>query len=191
MMMRKSPITLFLWPSFLVLALLGFIVMFQLNDPSTPIDDNHSPDAYMTEVSYREYDKQGQLRAWIDSPDMQHYPNQDRSEFKTPTIHLYTSDGEPWKITAEQGYSLHGIEKVFLSGKVNIEQHGHGNSPQTTVKTPHITVYPAKSLAKTNAPVTITRPGSITQGIGLEANFHSGQFKLLSQSRGQYEPNSP
>jgi len=144
--------------------------------------------AFMTNATYTQFDKLGQIHTRIKTPNMQHYTEKDTSFFIKPAILIYTNDRIPWHITSDYGKSQNGTTTVYLWSNVVLHQPQLENHPETTILTSAMTLYPKRSFAKTDRKVTIHRPDSVIKGIGVTANFKTGIIKLLTHSRGIYEP---
>jgi lipopolysaccharide export system protein LptC len=56
------------------------------------------------------------------------------------------------------------------------------------MNTEQLNVFPDKDLATSSAVVTITQPGSILRGRGLETNLASKHYDLKSQVHTRYVP---
>ena len=143
-------------------------------------------DAYMVNVTYTKYNKQGLLQNHLFSPLMKHYAKDNSTDFEKPDFLLYTSTRIPWTIKANYGKSLNGNQEVHLWGQVKLHQPKDKTNPETTITTSALTIYPQKSYAVTNRKVVIKRPGSVVKGKGVEAYIKKGVIKILSQSRGVY-----
>ena len=143
--------------------------------------------AFMTNVTYIQFDQLGQLHSRLHTPDMEHYVKHDASFFSKPKILIYTADRIPWYITSNYGRSQNGTGKVYLWGNVVLHQPQRENHPETTILTSAITIYPKRYFAVTDRKVTVRRPGSIIKGKGVTANFKTGIIKLLTHSQGTYE----
>lgn len=190
-MPTKSRHQIWLWLLILTLTIMGgFVIIESVQNDETEQTLIAHPDGYMTNATYQDYNSQGELHALLNTPKMTHYPDNDTTQFLAPDVMMYTSQQVPWHITAEHGQSKQGTEKVLLWGNVIIHQPYRPGFPETTIKTSQITVYPDEQYAHTKKAVTIKRPGSTTDAIGLDADFKTGIFKLLSNSRGRYEPNA-
>ncbi len=189
--MTKSNQQLTLWAILFALTAVGVYLIVQSleSKPTQKALDTH-PDAYMINAVYEDYNNEGKLHAFLKTPKMTHFPEHDSSQFLSPDVVLYTKANVPWHVTAKHGRSLNGTNKVYLWGDVFIHQPPRPGSPETTITTSQLTIYPDRQYAETKKPVKITRPGSVTQGVGMTADFQNGIFKLLSHSRGHYDPKS-
>ncbi len=190
-MTSKSHQQFWLWSIITALTVMGgFLIIDSVQNDQTEQTSITHPDGYMINAVYQDYNDEGRLHALLKTPKMTHYPDNDTTQFLSPDVIMYTSQQIPWHITSEHGQSKQGADKVLLWGNVVIHQPNRPGSPETTIKTTQITVYPNEQYAQTKKAVSIKRPGSITNAIGLNANFKTGIFKLLSNSRGHYAPNA-
>lgn len=147
-------------------------------------------DGYMFEAHYTQYDQQGLIHTTLYTPKMTHFNEDSTSYFEHPQLVAYNKHRIPWTVTALQGKAISDGDRVELWGGVKIHQAPEPNFPETTIVTNAMTVYPHYSFAKTDQAITITRPDTVIQAIGMEARFKEGTFKLLSASRGIYVPKS-
>lgn len=145
-------------------------------------------DGYMTEAHYTQYDNQGQVHMTMYTPQMTHYAQDNTSYFDKPEVLAYSQQRIPWTIQAVNGKAIHDGQQVDLWGDVKIHQTPQPQYPETTITTTAMTIYPHRSYAETNEAVTITRPDTRIDAVGMQADFKAGIFKLLSSVRGTYEP---
>ena len=179
-----------LWFSLILLFGAGFSIFLMVirEHHSTHIQPSGGVNAFMIEPLYKDYNEQGQLHSELRANQMKHYVRRDTSLFTQPKILIYTDERIPWHITSHYGRSQNGTQKVFLYEKVTLHQPQQPDHPETTIKTSELTVYPDRSFAETDKKVQITRPGTVIHGQGIEANLKTGVVKLLTKSRGIYEP---
>jgi len=75
-----------------------------------------------------------------------------------------------------------------LRGNVAGDSPTVGNTPPTTFRTTHLNVFPKENRARTDALVTMTRPGMEQSGVGFELDSNNNTYHFLSQSKGRYLP---
>jgi lipopolysaccharide export system protein LptC len=180
--------TLWLSISLLIAAAISIFLML-LSDhsnkkASAPIGMN----SFMMQPEYQQFNNKGQLHSRLEADQMKHLRPHNISLFTKPRILIYTDDRIPWHITSHYGKSLNGNKTIYLYDHVILHQPPQPHHPETTITTSFLTIYPKRALATTDRKVTITRPGSIIHGKGIEANLKTGSIKLLAQSRGIYAP---
>jgi lipopolysaccharide export system protein LptC len=150
---------------------------------STQSSQNTLPDYYLLESNSSQFNQQGLLDFTMTSTAITHNPEHNSIDLKEPKLHLY-QDGElAWLVTAHTGAIYNSGKKVDLQQRVVISS----SDQEITLKTPQLTIFPDKKLAKTNKPVTLQNPNGFTRAIGLKANLETKNIDLLKQVRGQYQ----
>lgn len=148
------------------------------------------PDGYMEEVNALILDKQGKPSMKIVTPKMLHYAADDTTQLASPQLTLYRKSPQPWYVTSKYAKATQGIENVNFWDDVVIHHSADQDNPATVIKTATLTVHPNKQIADTNDFITMVQPNIIVKAIGMHADLNTGDIKLLSQARGEYEPNS-
>jgi lipopolysaccharide export system protein LptC len=176
---------------FLAVASLAACTTFILYRPeANPSAQPDMPDAFMEQVSAIFMNKQGRPNMKIVTPQLTHYPKDDRTELMSPQVTLYRKSPTPWLITASHCRATDGIENVYFWDNVIIHHAASNRNPATIIKTATLTVYPNKETANTQDLVTMLQPDTTIKAIGMTADMNSGDIKLLSQTWGEYEANS-
>lgn len=173
----------------LLLAGLSTLFMLKNNGNLSPYEQallKRQYDAFMVNVTYYEYGKNGSLQSWIKAPKVYHYPIENSAKFYYPKMMIYTDDHIPWYINSDHGKSRNGTEWVYLWQNVVIHQPQYPRFPETTINTDNLTVHPAESRAETQSFVTIIQPGSQITGTGMNVNFKTGTAQLMKESEGFY-----
>lgn len=173
---------------FILIVALSAWVLFSNYAPKTKGGEPTILDGYMTEAHYTQYDNQGQVHMTMYSPQVSHYAKDNTSYFDKPKVLAYSEERVPWTIQSLHGKSIHDGQQVDLWGEVKIHQDPQTRYPETTITTTAMTIYPHRAYAETNQPVTIARPDTHIDAVGMQADFKAGIFKLLSTVRGSYEP---
>lgn len=146
----------------------------------------NTPDSYMTDVYAVTLNKDGVIASVLISPKVTGYAENDKTNIQTPFVTIKPRQEPPWHIHADHAKVLDGNTKILLWGNVRISQLPGRNSHFLTLLTTELTLYPDKSFAETDQPVTIKQPGSIVHAIGMQADLNKGYIKLLSKTEGQY-----
>ena len=175
----------------LFIGLIASIAFLGYQSPAPIQAEEHGlPDAYLETVTAKFMDANGRLHLKIITPQMQHYAQDDITQFTQPTITFYRKSPQPWYITAEHATAMHGMKLVQFSDDVTIHRAADGNNPATLIKTPRLLVHPKEHVAETNEPITMLQPGLKVSATGMYADMSNGNIKLLSQSRGEYVPDA-
>lgn len=174
----------------IVLACLSTALMLRntpFNHPTSKQQLDHQLDAFMHNVSYCQYDNQGLLHSYLNTPLIVHYPLEDTSYFNRPNYLIYTDKRVPWTVVANQGKNQGKVHQVYLWNHVRIHKSQQPTEPETTIVTRNLMIFPSRSLVKTDKDVIITQLNSTVQAIGMTADLKKGTIRLLSHAIGIYE----
>lgn len=122
-----------------------------------------------------------------------------QSDFTNPVI-THTQTDSVVIITSQQGQTSND-ENIRLSGNVIIKKTTidpssanatiENKTPNSILRTEYITYNANKGELETDARVVITEPHGTTTATGLKANLETGQYQLLNDVHGIYNPNQP
>ncbi len=96
------------------------------------------------------------------------------------------SQAEPWEVRSRTGWVSAKGEELRLRGDVTAVNAGAAGP--TTLASDEMNVFPKAKRATSAAQVTVTQPGSILRGRGLEVSLDSRQYTLKSEVRSRYVP---
>ena len=148
---------------------------------------DHQPNAFIHKVDYYQYNDKGDLHSHLVSPYIIHFSRNNSFYFILPHCLIYTSQHEPWAISADRGKSQNEIEWIYLWGHVKIHEPPHTKELETTITTKNMIIFPSRSFAQTDQPVTIVRPDSIIKATGMTTDLKHGIIRLISHTLGIYE----
>lgn len=171
--------------------LIAAVAFFSYQSPTPIASYGHGlPDAYLENVTARFMDAQGRLHVKMETPQMLHYATDDITQLTQPAITFYRKSPQPWYITAQHATAIHGMKLVQFSDDVIIHRAADGSNPATLIKTPRLLVHPKEHVAETTEAITMLQPGLKVSATGMYADMSNGNIKLLSQSRGEYVPDT-
>ena len=147
------------------------------------------PDYVMRDFEVISLDDQGRESMTLKAPLMQRSPVDQTWSIATPLFLLPDPDGKPWALRAQTGWLSAKGEELRLTGGVVGTSPADAPRP-TELRTPRLNVFPKRNLARTDARVTITQPGSILSGTSFEANTKTKRYVFKSQVRSRYVPQS-
>jgi lipopolysaccharide export system protein LptC len=113
-------------------------------------------------------------------------PDERSMAMESPVFLLPDSDRHYWKVAAHRGWVSPGGDELRLRGDVRVTSPPEDR--KVAMNTEQLNVYPDRDLATSPAVVTITQPGSILRGRGLETNLASKRYTLKSQVHSRYAP---
>lgn len=130
-------------------------------------------------------DSTGKESFTLRAPTLRETPGAKAMELTTPLFLLPDRDGGYWEVRADNGWVADDREEIRLRGNVDARSPEGAPRP-VNMKTAQLNVFPDASRATSSAVVTITQPGSILRGRGLEADLAEKRYVLLSQVRSRY-----
>ncbi|MCH9644929.1 MAG: LPS export ABC transporter periplasmic protein LptC [Gammaproteobacteria bacterium] len=182
--MNKKRLTISsLW---IILFIVLIVLLFRQNQYQRTTTKN-TVDSITTNVTYHEYDANGQLASIIKSPKVTHYPLNNRSHFIQPRMVFFNANGTQWHVRSDYGNSYNN-DVIKLWHHVVLHQPGVIKHPETTIKTNELTFYPRRSLAITHHHAKLMQPGTVLQGDGVIIHTKLGTARILKHSRGLYHP---
>jgi len=185
-----------LFPIILLALLAGLSFLLQRNvEPEEPRPDSklrHDPDAFAENFVIRRFDTEGRLKYRLTAPSLVHYPDDDSSDVKSPTLISYRPDAPSVTITSDHAKVSSRGETVFLWDNVRVTRAAAPNRQEMVARMPDLTTQPEAGLAFTNSPVEITEGQSWIKGVGAQLDNNASTFVLQSRVTGQYiRPRTP
>ncbi len=122
----------------------------------------------------------------LEAPYLEKSPEDESLTVEEPRLWLFEEGRMRWRARAAQGWIRGDGEEIRLTGAVQVnEEAEEGLALQTT----ELTLFPDSRLASSSAPVELRQRDMRMHGLGLDADLNARRFELLSQVRGQYDPN--
>jgi lipopolysaccharide export system protein LptC len=121
------------------------------------------------------------------APILQRNPGDRTMSLATPLFLVPDDAGHYWEVRSRTGWVNSEGNEVRLLGDVRAKSPPEAPSP-LTMNTEQLNIYPDTSRTTSRAVVTITQPGSILRGRGLEANLATKRYELQSEVRSRYAP---
>lgn len=174
-----------------VLAALSFWLRQSANDDTPGIAKvlKHEPDAIGENIIARRFDETGRLQYRLVSPHIEHFPDDDSSELKTPTLYNYRHEAPPLSIYGDHARITSKGEVVYLWDNVKAVRPADEARQELIARMPDLTAYPDAGTAFTDSPVEITQGASWITGIGMNLDNNTSTMVLRSRVRGEYIQN--
>jgi lipopolysaccharide export system protein LptC len=134
-------------------------------------------------------DDQGRESFTLRAPQLQQTPGAKTMDLATPLFLLPDDQGHYWQVRAQRGQVSANRDRITLRGDV-LTTNPPEEARKVAMATQELNVFPDKKRASSPAVVTITQPGSILRGRGLEVELASKRYVLKSQVRSRYAPSS-
>ena len=183
------------WPSqifpVILLALLAgltFLLQKSVGQDETKHDAKlrHDPDAIAENFVVRRFDESGQVKYRLTAPYLVHYPDDDSSELRTPTLITYRPNAAPVTLTGKNAKVSAKGETIYLWDEVSVSRAADTDRPAMVARMPDLTVQPDAGFAFTNSPVEITQGPSWVKGVGARLDNNTSTLVLQSQVTGLY-----
>lgn len=148
----------------------------------------HDPDAMAENFMIRQFDERGQVKYRLTAPYMEHFPDDDSSELKSPTLTHYRPNAAPLTLTGNNAKVTSRGQTVFLWDDVKAVRAATAERPEMVARMPDLTVQPEEGLAFTPSPVVITEDKSWAKGVGMRLDNNAATLELQSQVTGLSYP---
>jgi lipopolysaccharide export system protein LptC len=150
--------------------------------PATP----GRSDYVLHDVDLVVLDETGQESFSVRGPRIARDPAEQAMSLASPVFLLPDSDGAYWQVRARDGWVSPAGDELRLTGDVRVTSPP--GQRKVALNTEQLNVFPDRDLATTPAAVTITQPGSILNGVGLETNLATRHYELNSQVHTRHVP---
>ncbi len=141
-----------------LLALLAGL-SFWLQRAVTPVEVvrdgklRHDPDAIAENFLVRQFDEKGRVKYRLTAPYMMHFPDDDSSELKSPTLIHYRPNAPQLTLTGKNAKVTSKGKTVFLWDDVRAVRAATPARPELVARMPDLTVQPDDGTAFTQCPV--------------------------------------
>lgn len=146
----------------------------------------HDPDAIAENFVVRRFDETGQLKYRLTAPYLEHFPDDDTSALKSPTLVAYRHDAPPFTLSAKHAKVSSKGETVYLWDDVSGIRAATADRPEMVARMPDLTIQPDAGFAFTHSPVEITQGQSWVKGVGATLDHNTSILVLQSQVTGLY-----
>ena len=180
----------FIYGPLIAIAIFSLFYLYKYYHASIiTISESTAPDLIAKNVDAWQFDVKGKPQYRLISATAQHYNKDNRTNFTLVTGYLYMPTEPYWQVKADTALATNGYETVFLNGHVYIHQAAGKKNSEQTLTTDHLTIYPSKKIAQTDAPITARRPDMVTTSKGAYLDLNNNSVKL-HQAYTIYTPRS-
>lgn len=142
-------------------------------------------DYFMKEVSSKEFNAQGELLRTLSADTLQHFPQDKLAKLEQPRINLFSKNTLTLTAQSQSGTSFDDTDQLDLVEQV-IVTHNPLSVAASVLKTSTLSLHQAQGIAKTSAPVVITKQAHITTATGMIINYKTNTSELLSDVKGTF-----
>ncbi|NMF89747.1 LPS export ABC transporter periplasmic protein LptC [Aromatoleum petrolei] len=128
------------------------------------------------------FDREGRQHYELLADKITHHPQADVTMLERPRLR-YEADGRQLHLSSEQGEVLREGEEVRLAGDVRARRDAALGSPEMTLASSSLTIWPDEERAATADPVALTQGGSTAYANGMKSDNIFGTLELIGNAR--------
>jgi lipopolysaccharide export system protein LptC len=188
--MRFGSSQLFVIVLLALLAGLSFWLQKTIAQPDVVHDGKlrHDPDAMAENFEVRKFDERGMVKYRLNAPYMEHFPDDDTSELKSPILIHYRANAAPLTLSGKNAKVTSKGQTVYLWDDVKAVRAATPDRSEMVARMPDLTVQTEEGIAFTPSPVVITEDKSWAKGVGMRLDNNASTFELQSQVTGLSYP---
>lgn len=141
---------------------------------------------FMENMISTNFDVNGKQSYVMQSPRVDHFPEESRSEIYKPTITFNRPEGPPWLLSAEKATAQHPSQEMLMVGQVRLHRRAEPPYAEVEMTTDSLVLNAQTRQAKSDYPVRFNSTQGYVSGVGLRADLATEQLKLLSNVEGEY-----
>ncbi len=130
---------------------------------------------------------EGELAFVVDAPRLAKHPQLDTFAIDEPRFRIVDGSGDTWNASSRTAWVSADAKELRLSEAVAADRAGNAGSTPLSLRTERLTALLEANQMRSDAPVTITQPGLILRGTGLDADLVNNRFTLLADVKARYE----
>ncbi|RDY67175.1 LPS export ABC transporter periplasmic protein LptC [Lysobacter soli] len=175
-------------------ALLSGWMMWQQRDRGTATGPvGKRPDYVLHDFQATVLDEGGRESFTVVAPKLERDPDVRTMQIATPEFQIPPREGSQasaWTINSQSGWVSEKADEVRLLGGVRAQSANADGKPIKIV-TEELNVFPDARRATTASQVTLTQPGLILNGRGLDADLDAKRITLKNDVKARYERAAP
>ncbi|MDV3467870.1 LPS export ABC transporter periplasmic protein LptC [Stenotrophomonas sp. C3(2023)] len=171
-----------------VVLLSGWALLRERQKPLEVTVDDGTTDYVLHDFQIVALDDQGKESTTLRAPKLERTRADQTVAIATPVFEMPDDQGQHWTLRADTGWLSPKGDELKLQGNVSGDSPTTGNTPPTTFRTTHLDVFPKDKKARTDARVTMTRPGMEQAGTGFEVDSAANTYRFLSSVKSRYTP---
>jgi len=172
-------------------AITGWMVWLQ--DDRTTSDMFAGPprsDYVLHRFTMTALDTGGKLAFVVDAPRLAKHPYLDTFAIEEPRFRIIDGTGDTWKASSRTAWVSADAKELRLNEAVAADRSADLDSGPLSLRTERLTALLNTNRMRSDAPVTITQPGLIMRGIGMDADLTKNRFTLLN-AKARYDKPRP
>lgn len=162
-------------------------VMQRQTEDMLPARARSEPDFYVEKFNFVRMGKTGDARYNLTGTEMKHYPQDNSYQIQNPVMHSYNPNRPPMVSRSQRATAFDGSNEIHMYDDVHIDRPASATAQRFQLKTTYLQLLPDEDIMKTPKPVELRLGLSVLTGAGLFANNATGEFRLSSNVKGQYQ----
>ncbi|PJK11175.1 LPS export ABC transporter periplasmic protein LptC [Lysobacteraceae bacterium NML120232] len=167
--------------------IIGIAIQKQQEKSHAGEASDYRPDYTLHQFQLTSLKKDGSEAFTLIAPKLERNPESRELNIATPRFHFPDSKQRRWRAQSQTAWVNAEGSEVRLNQDVLLDAP-EGES-KLRLETSSLDVLLEENIAKTDAAVLITQPGTIIRGRGLEAQLDANRVTLKSEVRSRYVPN--
>jgi lipopolysaccharide export system protein LptC len=163
-------------------------VMRKSGDNALPAAARTDPDYYVEQFNFVRMSPTGEARYNISGAKLMHYPKDDVIEIDSPVLHSLSPDRPSSTMRSERAIVDQSNTRIQMIGNVQMERPASATTTRFQLKSEYMLIFPDEDRMRTDKPVNIVSGTTTLDGVGMSANNATGEFRVLSQTRGKFLP---
>ncbi len=178
-----------------IAAMLALVALFLqwllwLRDAGGGVDEFVGPprsDYELRDFTLTTLDAKGEFSFAVKSPRLARHPFLGTLTIDAPQFVIRDGNGTDWDATSRQAWVRKDARELRLIDDVKVDRRVTAKTTPLSLRSATLSGLLDENRLFTDDAVTITQPGSILNGTGLEADLKNNRFILKNQVRGRYE----
>ncbi len=146
-------------------------------------------DYQLQDFELASYADSGKLAFRLRAPRLSHDDVREAFHVERPVFQFFNSEGTAWNATSRRALINTRSKRIAMRDKVLVIQAAQAGGSEFRLETESLEADTDAKRITSSSAVTMRRPGSILQGIGLMADLDTRQFELAAAVRGRFEVN--
>lgn len=167
----------------------GWMAWRQRAADTGPAKAQFRPDYVLNELELVALDNQGRESFTLRAPRLTRDPSAKSMDIQTPLFVLPPQPGQsgaPWQVQSTTAWVAPKGDEIRLRGQVRASSQDMQGRP-VNIATEELNVFPNTQRATSAVKVTMTQPGFILNGRGLDAQLDAKRIVLQSDVKARYE----
>jgi lipopolysaccharide export system protein LptC len=169
-------------------AITGWLVWLQDDGSAAPsfVGPPRS-DYVLSDFTMTALDAEGKLAFTVEAPRLAKHPWLGTFAIDEPRFHIIDGNGDAWNASSRSAWVRADAKELRLVEAVAADRVPSASSKPVALRTERLTALLDSNRMTSDTAVTITQPGSILRGVGLDADLKQNQFTLLADVHARFE----